>query len=167
MKNIYIVVGGIRPHWLGQRIAQWVRFNAKNKTQDRYIIVDIKDIETDKLNISDADAFIVIAPEYSFGTPKKLIKAVGTVSKRAAEVPIGFVSYGHNKSSRFVERFRKHVRALCMVPIRRSVHLAEPWDNMDQKGEVHNESALGELSLMLNQLLSMSAATAKNSYARS
>ena len=163
MKNIYIVVGGIRPHWLGQRIAQWVRFNAKRKTNDRYIIVDIKDIERDKLNISDADAFIVIAPEYSFGTPNRLRSAVRTASRRAYQVPVAFVSYGQSKRSGLVESFRKYSRSLCLVPIRRSVHLAQPWDAIDQKGEVHNESALKELSLMLNQLLSMSAVTAKAS----
>ena len=102
MKKFYIVVGGLKPHWLGQRIAQWVRYYAKTHSNSEFSIVDLnkRDKKTitakvKELNsIAGASGVIVISPEYaSRAFSARLFELFKGVSRRSADLPVAFVSY--------------------------------------------------------------------------
>ncbi len=76
-----------------------------------------------KAKVGEADAFIIIAPEYNHGYPAVLKNALDWVYKEWNNKPIGFVSYGSAMGTRSVEQLRQVAVELQMMPIRNAIHL--------------------------------------------
>lgn len=73
--------------------------------------------------IADADAFVIVTPEYNFGPSAVLKNAIDWVSAEWNRKPVGFVSYGGTGGLRAVQQLRESVVELQMAPIRTAVHL--------------------------------------------
>ncbi len=109
------------------------------------------------LKIREADAFIIVTPEYNHGTSGVLKNALDSVYAEWNNKPVGFVSYGGVGGARSVEQLRLIAVELQMAPVRNAVHiLGGPWNLLDENGKLKNgaldpfqKSADG----MLNQLL--------------
>ena len=164
MKKVYIIVGSMRPHWLGKRIAQWVRVTAKTQTKAAITIVDADDIilsdsdrvsrpgERRKYDLADADGYIVIAPEYESGKETVVRSVVAALEQAESQKPVAFVSYGLHGGSKLVDKLRAQVRRLDLAPLRNAVHIAKPWDIIDESGELHDADQEKVLRHMIKQL---------------
>jgi len=73
--------------------------------------------------IREADAFIVITPEYNHGYPGVLKNAMDVLYDEWNHKPIGFLSYGSVGGARAIEQLRQVVIELQMTPIRFDLHV--------------------------------------------
>ncbi|HEV3245455.1 MAG TPA: NAD(P)H-dependent oxidoreductase [Candidatus Paceibacterota bacterium] len=76
--------------------------------------------------IKEADAFVIIAPEYNHGYPAVLKNALDYVYQEWNNKAVGFVSYGSVLGARSVEQLREIAVELQMAPIRNAIHM--PYD---------------------------------------
>lgn len=73
--------------------------------------------------IAEADAFIVVSPEYNHGYSAVLKNALDYVYEEWNNKPIAFVAYGSALGARAVEQLRQVAVELQMAPIRNAVHI--------------------------------------------
>lgn len=78
--------------------------------------------------IAEADAFIIIAPEYNHGYPAVLKNALDYVYQEWNNKPVGFLTYGSAMGARSVEQLRLVSVELQMAPIRNAIHMS--WDTV-------------------------------------
>ncbi len=103
--------------------------------------------------IAEADAYIIVTPEYNHGYPAVLKNAIDYVGKEWNNKPIAFVSYGAVAGgTRAVQQLRQVVVDLQMTPIRAGVHIVNYWDHLDEKGELKPDAVHGAQALF-DQLL--------------
>lgn len=145
--NIKIIGGSTRQGRFSERPAQWIADEASELAGVNVELLDLRDYElpffdepmppsqktdrqyenpavqkwSDKIN--EADAFIIIAPEYNHGYPAVLKNALDWVYHEWNRKPVGFVSYGSALGARSVEQLRQVAIELQMAPIRPAIHL--------------------------------------------
>jgi NAD(P)H-dependent FMN reductase len=73
--------------------------------------------------IAEADAYIIVAPEYNHGYTAVLKNALDWVYQEWNNKPVAFVSYGSVGGGRVVEQLRQVAVELQMAPIRNAVHM--------------------------------------------
>ncbi len=73
--------------------------------------------------IAEADAFIIVTPEYNHGYPAVLKNALDYVYQEWNNKAVGFVGYGSVSGARSIEQLRQVVVELQMVPIRSAIHV--------------------------------------------
>ncbi len=74
--------------------------------------------------VADADAFVVVTPEYNYGMPAVLKNALDYLYEEWAWKPVAFVSYGNTSAgTRSVQMTKQVVTTLRMMPIGATVAL--------------------------------------------
>jgi NAD(P)H-dependent FMN reductase len=87
--------------------------------------------------IDDADAFIVVTPEYNHGYPAALKYLIDSASGEWQAKPVAFISYGGISGGlRAVEQLRLVFAELHAVAIRDSVSFANAWNKFDADGRL-------------------------------
>lgn len=145
--KIKIISGSTRQGRFSERPAQWITDEAGKLEGLEAELLDLRDYQlpffdepmspsqktdrqyddpavqkwSDKIN--EADAFIIIAPEYNHGYPAVLKNALDWVYQEWNRKPVGFVSYGSAMGARSVEQLRQVAVELQMAPIRPAIHL--------------------------------------------
>ncbi len=106
--------------------------------------------------IAEADAFVIIAPEYNRGVPGVLKNAIDWVYSEWNKKSIGYVGYGSAMGARSVEHLRASAIELQMVPVRQAVHIAAPWTLRENFTGPLKQGALSEFDhsaqMMLEQI---------------
>jgi NAD(P)H-dependent FMN reductase len=111
--------------------------------------------------IARSHGFIIVAPEYNYGTSAVLKNALDWVYPEWNRKAVAFVSYGSVGGARAVQQLRLMAIELQLAPIRSSVHVpvATLWAHF-QGGDV--EAGLAELEApakaMIDDLLWWTAA---------
>ena len=90
--------------------------------------------------IAEADAFIIIAPEYNHSVPGVLKNALDYVYQEWNNKPVAFVAYGSAQGARSVEQLRQIAVELQMAPIRNALHM--PYDVVMASGAGKPESEI-------------------------
>ncbi|MEZ3182558.1 NAD(P)H-dependent oxidoreductase [Streptomyces pimonensis] len=101
--------------------------------------------------LADAEAFIVITPEYNRSFPAALKNVIDWHSAEWRAKPVAFVSYGGVSGGlRAVEQLRLVFAELHAVTIRDSVSFSHPWDLIPDDGglEETEASALAAKTLL-------------------
>ncbi len=75
------------------------------------------------LKIGEADAFVMVTPEYNHGTSAVLKNAIDWVSPEWNNKPVAFVGYGSVGGARAVEQLRLNAIEMSMAPIREAIHI--------------------------------------------
>ena len=155
--NIKIVLGSTRPNRFSEFPGTWIFDILKKREGVEAEILDLREYEMPFFNesetpsskkeaytheavvrwtgkVKEADAFIVIAPEYNRGAPAVLKNAFDYAFQEWNIKPIGFVAYGTVGGARSVEHLRLSTIELQMVPIRNAVHIPAHWTLRDEKG---------------------------------
>ena len=88
--------------------------------------------------IAEADAYIIVAPEYNHGYPAVLKNALDYAYQEWNNKPVAFVSYGSAMGARSVEQLRMVAIELQMAPIRNAVHM--PYDVLMAVGSGTSEA---------------------------
>jgi NAD(P)H-dependent FMN reductase len=104
--------------------------------------------------LTEADAFIVVTPEYNHSFPAALKMLIDLYADPWQAKPVGFVSYGGVSGGlRSVEQLRLVFAELHAVTIRDSVSFASAWDLFDDRGKLREpERPRRTLGRMLAQL---------------
>jgi NAD(P)H-dependent FMN reductase len=104
--------------------------------------------------LADADAFIVVTPEYNHGYPAPLKALIDSSGVEWHAKPVAFVSYGGISGGlRAVEQLRLVFAELHAVTIRDSVSFASAWEQFDDAGALLNpERANRSMEILLARL---------------
>ncbi|MDO8552598.1 MAG: NAD(P)H-dependent oxidoreductase [bacterium] len=177
--KVKIILGSTRPKRFSEHAGRWIFEQAMNIEGIESEILDLRDYEMPFFNepvspssknedytneavarwtkkIKEADAFIVVTPEYNYGYSAVLKNALDYVYPEWNNKPIGFVAYGSVGGARALEQLRSVSVELQMAPIRTAVHITAPWGLVDEKGglkpgalEPYKKTAEGMLSQLI------------------
>ncbi len=148
--NIKIILASVREGRFGDKPAEWITTIAKEKEELSVELLDLRDYSlpifqeavspaqikgkyrTPEINrwaekIAEADAFIVVTPEYNHGYPSSLKNNIDYIYKEWNNKPVCFVGYGSTGGARVIQQLRQVSTELQMAPIRNSVHIMSPW----------------------------------------
>jgi NAD(P)H-dependent FMN reductase len=157
--NIKIILASTRQGRFGDKPAQWILDLAKMVPGISVELLDLKEYSlpifaepvsplyvtgeytTPEINrwaekIAEADAFIVVAPEYNHGYPASLKNNLDYLYREWNQKPIAFVGYGSTGGARAVEQLRQVAVELQMAPIRNGVHIMNPWLLTNEDGSL-------------------------------
>lgn len=157
--NIKIILSSIRDGRFGNKPAKWITDLAKGVENTSIELLDLKDYmlpmfaeaispsqvkgeyTTPEINrwarkVAEADAFIIVTPEYNHGYPPSLKNNIDYLYKEWNNKPVCFVSYGSMGGARVIQQLRQVAIELQMAPIRSSVHILNPWNLMEGDGSL-------------------------------
>lgn len=147
--NIKVILGSTRQGRFSDKPGTWILEQLQAKQNLEAEILDLRDYPMPFFNeaetpsyktkpytdpvvvkwtgkIAEADAFIVVAPEYNHGYPGVLKNALDYAYQEWNNKPIAFVTYGSAMGARSVEQLRAVAIELQMAPIRNALHM--PYD---------------------------------------
>jgi NAD(P)H-dependent FMN reductase len=147
--NIKIILGSTRPGRFSEHPGRWILDIAKGVKGIEPELLDLRDYLMPFFNepaspsykdkpykheavkrwtakVAEADAYVVIAPEYNHGYTAVLKNALDYAYQEWNNKPIAFVTYGSAMGARTVEQLRQVAIELQMAPIRNAVHM--PYD---------------------------------------
>ncbi|OGG80712.1 hypothetical protein A3A39_00080 [Candidatus Kaiserbacteria bacterium RIFCSPLOWO2_01_FULL_54_13] len=177
--RIKVILGSTRPNRFSEYPGRWI-FEVLDKREEvEAELLDLRDYPMPFFNeaetpgykskpythesvanwtakIAEADAYIVVSPEYSHGYSAVLKNALDYVYQEWNNKPVAFVAYGSVGGSRAVEQLRQVAIELQMVPIRNAVHIQAHWNLLDEKGALKSgslEPYVRSAEEMLEQLL--------------
>jgi NAD(P)H-dependent FMN reductase len=185
MTVISVIVGSTREGRFSEKPAKWILQNLKQREGVDARLLDLRDFPMpffdhpappatpgrppykDKVvqrwtaAIAQSDGFVIVTPEYNFGTSAVLKNAIDWVYPEWNRKAACFVSYGSAMGARSVQQLRETAIELQLAPIRSSVHIpvATLWAHY-RGGDV--EAGLAELAApagaMIDDLLWWTAA---------
>jgi NAD(P)H-dependent FMN reductase len=174
--NLKVIIASTRPMRKGPIVADWFLKIAKQHSSFDIEVLDLKEINLPFLNeaehprlqkyahehtkqwsktISEADAFVIITPEYNFGYPATIKNALDYLTIEWSDKPMCFVSYGGvSAGTRAVQELKSPVTTLGMMPLPQAVNI--PFFNqfINSEGAFEaNEPLIVSANAMLNKLL--------------
>lgn len=176
MLQLKIILGSTRPNRFSEKIAPWVADVAQKHGNFDVEVLDLRDYplpfydqptspsqikDGDYANpiaknwakkIADADAFLVITPEYNHGPSAVLKNALDSIYAEWNRKAITFISYGNVGGARSVEQLRLIAVELQMAPVRAALHLFSFRTLLDEQG-VLKESAIEPYTKPLQDML--------------
>ena len=103
--------------------------------------------------IEEADAYIIVTPEYNHGYPAALKNAIDWLFKEWNRKPVGFVSYGALLAGgRAVEQLRQVVAELHMTSIRAQVLFPAVWEAFTENGQPKDPATEERVRSMFKEL---------------
>ncbi|MBU6415482.1 NAD(P)H-dependent oxidoreductase [Patescibacteria group bacterium] len=160
MLKIKIILGSTRPNRFSDKPGNWIFEAAKKKDDVEAELLDLRDYplpffdeSTSPARIKDgaypneiarkwaakireADAFIIVTPEYNHGASGVLKNALDYIYTEWNNKPVGFVAYGGVGGARAVEQLREVAVELQMAPIRNAIHIPQHWNLLDENGKL-------------------------------
>ncbi|MBC7889518.1 MAG: NAD(P)H-dependent oxidoreductase [Ferruginibacter sp.] len=181
MFNLKIIIASTRPGRKGPAIGSWIYDLAKKNSAFEVTILDLAIINLPffdephhprlkkyqhehtknwSILIDNADAFIIVTPEYNYGYPATIKNALDFLYNEWNYKPVGFVSYGGIAGgTRSVQMLKQVVTCQKMMPIPESVNLPFFTKYLnEQEGFVPEEGIIESAGLMLAELAKWAAA---------
>lgn len=144
--NVKIILGSTRQNRFSETPATWIASLAKARGDMNVDVLDLRDypmpffeeaatpsskkepyknevVARWTAKIAEADAYVIIAPEYNHGYPAVLKNALDYVYQEWNNKPVAFISYGSALGARSVEQLREITVELQMAPIRNAIHM--------------------------------------------
>ncbi|MEU4311312.1 NAD(P)H-dependent oxidoreductase [Nocardia sp. NPDC024068] len=105
--------------------------------------------------LAEADAFVVVTPEYNHSYPGTLKNFIDLHHSEWQAKPVGFVSYGGVSGGlRATEHLRTVFAELHAVTVRDTVSFHNPWQRRDDAGALIGDPAADTAAkTLLNQLV--------------
>jgi NAD(P)H-dependent FMN reductase len=167
-----VIIGSTREGRYADVIANWFLARARRRDDLTVDVLDLAEIDlparftrertpalTDYLSrLGEADAFVVITPEYNHSYPASLKHAVDFANLEWHRKPLAFVSYGGVSGGlRAVEHLRQVFAERHAFGIRDTVSFHNPWPQFADDGELHDpaatEAAETAVRLMIDDLV--------------
>ncbi|MDT3399188.1 NAD(P)H-dependent oxidoreductase [Streptomyces sp. B1866] len=170
--RVAVIVGSTREGRFAPTVADW--FAARARERDD-LTVDVIDLAETPLppaltrdpspdaqralaavtpRLAEADAYVVITPEYNHSYPAPLKNAIDWHFTQWQAKPVGFVSYGGLSGGlRAVEHLRPVFAELHAVTIRETVSFHNAWGLFDESGGLKDAAGPeAAATALLNQL---------------
>lgn len=91
-----------------------------------------------KERIGNADAFVIVTPEYNHDYPAALKHLIDSIYGKWQAKPVAFVSYGAASGGlRAVEQLRQVFAELHIASMRNTVSFANVWEQFGEHGKLH------------------------------
>lgn len=147
--HLAIIIGSTRQGRFAPTVARWFAEHAGRRDDMTVDLIDLAeaqlpDVLADKPppevaavtpRLTQADAFVVVTPEYNHSFPAPLKSAIDWHFKEWRAKPIGFVSYGGMSGGlRAVEQLRQVFAELHAVTVRDTVSFHGAWAQFDSDG---------------------------------
>jgi NAD(P)H-dependent FMN reductase len=141
-----IIIGSTRQGRFAPTVANWFAGQAGRRDDMTVDVIDLAearlpDVLADKPapeveaitpRLANADAFVVVTPEYNHSFPAPLKNAIDWHFKEWRAKPVGFVSYGGISGGlRAVEQLRQVFAELHAVTVRDTVSFHGAWTQFD------------------------------------
>lgn len=160
MLHVKVIVGSTRPNRFSEKTLPWLTAALDTTEGIVYEVLDLKEWQLPFFDypmspayitngqypnevatkfaekIKEADAFLIIAPEYNHGYSAVLKNALDSVYAEWNQKAVGFISYGSVGGGRVVEQLRQVAVELQMAPIRNAVHIQAPWNLLTEDGSL-------------------------------
>ena len=153
--HVAVVYGSAREGRLCDTVAGWLRAHLADEPGLRVTTIDPRD-GTAGLHgrLADADAFIVVVPEYNHGYPAPLKELLDAAKTEWRGKAAAFVSYGGKSGGiRAVEQLRQVFAELHVATVRDGVAFVDAWDRFDADGRLDDvDGGARALRTMLSQL---------------
>lgn len=157
--NIQIILGSTRPERLSDKLAKSLKAMV-NRTDVSIEIVDLRDYNLPFLNtaiapasiteisdpfvkkwsdkIKQANAFIIVTPEYNSGYPGVLKNAFDSIYKEWNNKPVAIVSYsgGPSGGTSVTNQLITVTKALQMIPVSKNINIPNSWKAFDENGNL-------------------------------
>ncbi len=173
--QLKIIVSSTRPNRKGHLVADWFFEIAQHHTNFEIEILDLKEINLPFFNesehprlqkyahahtqkwsqsIQDADAFVVVTPEYNHSYPAPLKNALDYLSVEWQEKPMGLVGYGGvSAGTRALQDLIIPVTTLGMMPLPQTVNIPFFTQFINNNGVFEgNETVNKSANIMLDKL---------------
>jgi NAD(P)H-dependent FMN reductase len=113
-----------------------------------------RSLSTFRSRIGQADAFLIVTPEYNHGYPSVLKLLIDSANEEWKRKPAAFVCYGGQSGGlRAVEQLRMVLAELHVVTMRDTVSFVNAWEQFDDAGSLRDGArADAAMGAMLNQL---------------
>lgn len=156
MTHIQVILGSTRQSRFGDKVAAWFMRQAAAHTALTTELVDLADWPLPFFDspvppamqesrdprilawadqVSEADGYVIVTPEYNHGYPAVLKNALDHVVRPWRHKPVGFVGYGGAGGGiRAVEQLRQVVVELQMMPLRPQVAIQDVYRAFDSDG---------------------------------
>lgn len=152
MKNevkVAVIYGSTRPGRFCDTVVQWTASHILASGNFELDIIDPVHaclnaaVEPTTLSVQQrlgqADAFIVVTPEYNHGYPAPLKALIDSYGSEWHAKPVAFISYGGISGGlRAVEQLRLVFAELHAVTIRDSLSFASAWEQFDANGALRD-----------------------------
>lgn len=145
--KVQVIMGSTREGRYGDKPAHWIFDKLKEKEEIEAELIDLRDWPLPFFNepvspsmakegyendlakkwaakVAEADAYIIVTPEYNHGYPAVLKNALDWVYYQWNKKPVSFVSYGSVGGARSIEQLRGVVAELQMASMREAVHIS-------------------------------------------
>jgi NAD(P)H-dependent FMN reductase len=160
--KVALIYGSTRQGRFCDRVAKWALEELAGRSEFSVEIVDpaahtpadTHDPVSLQVRIAEADAFVVVTPEYNHGYPAPLKALIDSVGAEWRGKPVAFVSYGGISGGlRAVEQLRLVFAELHTVTMQNAVSFAAAWEQFDGDG-ILREPARAQRSMetLLGQL---------------
>ncbi|EIM73573.1 NADPH-dependent FMN reductase [Nitratireductor aquibiodomus RA22] len=169
-----VIIGSTREGRFGDTVARWFLGRAALNEMVDLDVVDLMEANLPsriaklpapevvalKTRLTEADAFIMITPEYNHGYPASLKTALDSARDEWMGKPVAFVSYGGMAGGlRSVEQLRQICAELHMVSTRDCVSLHNCHGLFNEAGQLKEPAGPeAAVRVMLDQLLWWAAA---------
>lgn len=163
--TIAVVYGSVRQGRFCDTVVNWVLTELWAESGIRVVLVDPMQLKNGfddaamnaaliEERIGEADAFIIVTPEYNHGYPAALKELIDSVYEPWHAKPVAFISYGGVSGGlRAVEQLRQVFAGLHAVPIRDGVSFSSVWKQFDATGTpINAKAATASLTVMLRRL---------------
>ncbi|MFK0293394.1 NADPH-dependent FMN reductase [Streptomyces sp. NPDC090442] len=150
--TLAVLVGSTREGRFAPVITEW--FTRHVGASHPHLLLDVIDLDAVRpyelrpgseeflayaKRVEQADAFVVITPEYNHSFPAPLKHAIDLLRAEWQAKPVGFVSYGGISGGlRAVEQLRLVFAELHATTIRETVSFALPAGPFDDEGQLHD-----------------------------
>ena len=148
--KIAVLIGSARQGRIADRVMKWLMPELRLYPDFTYHVLDAREFDTaDSADptyetvIRNADAVIVVTPEYNHSFPAPLKAMIDALGEPWHRKPVAFVSYGGISGGlRAVEQLRLVFAELSMVSVRETISISSPWSALSPEGVPTNPEYL-------------------------
>ncbi len=174
MLKVKIILGSTRDGRFGDKPAHFIYELARKRQDWEVELLDLKEwnlpfftsakapkigeyegdlVKKWAATIGEADAYIIVAPEYNHGYSAVLKNAMDFLYNEWVNKPVAFVGYGGGLGGgRAVEQLRQVVIELQMAPIREALYIPSVWQAFDENGKPVDEQSESKAEALFTQL---------------
>lgn len=154
--KLVVIYGSVREGRFCDTVGRWVVERVGNADAFEVGTVDPATAQVSEFSrqLDDADAFIVVTPEYNHSYPAALKVLIDEFKAEWQAKPVAFVSYGGASGGiRAVEHLRGVFAELHAVGIRDGVIFPNAWERFDAQGRLASpERAERSMATLLARL---------------
>lgn len=174
--RLMIINGSVREGRMSDKILNWAVELLKDDADLELDIVDLKEVDLPFYDeavppmmaksqyknpsgvawakrVAEAEAFIMITPEYNYGTSAVLKNAIDWVYEGWNNKPVGFIGYGALAAgTRAVQQLRQNIVNVKLFSAPTSIQIPFIWQAFDENGQPAHEDLNNNLKDMIQEL---------------